>query len=53
MIYLDPSLAQARVVVEGRAQVKDGDRVTAKADASARRPPGADGTRGGGFGRPL
>jgi len=34
-LYLDPSLpAGARVVTEGRALLKDGDRVEAKLDAT-------------------
>ncbi len=31
-IFLDPRLAKAHVIVEGRAQVKDGDRVVPKPD---------------------
>jgi membrane fusion protein (multidrug efflux system) len=52
IIYLDPQLAQAQVIVEGRALVKDGDPVIAKPEAAPPGPQTSSQERGGGYARP-
>lgn len=55
-LFVDPGLLPAHtlVVIEGRAQLSDGDRVEARVQGATEKTPPADGgARGGGYGGPL
>ena len=51
-IFLDPVLAGAHVVAEGRGQINDGDRVAPKLDTPPPATAAPSEPRGGGLGRP-